>query len=115
VLQTNLLGPFRLTKALLPSMVLKGEGIVINISSDAAVTPYAKWGSYAVSKAGVDHMSRIFDEELKASRVRFLSIDPGDMNTPMHFAAVPEANPAELKAPDESARQILNLISQNDF
>jgi NAD(P)-dependent dehydrogenase (short-subunit alcohol dehydrogenase family) len=114
-LQTNLLGPFRLTKALLPSMLLRGHGIVVNISSDAAVNPYPKWGGYAISKAGVDHMSRIFDEELKDQGVRFLSIDPGDMKTPMHFAAIPDANPDNLRGPADSAHKILQLISRQDF
>ena len=114
-LQTNLLGPFRLSKALLPSMLLKGKGIVVNISTDAAINPYPKWGGYAVSKAGMDHMTRIFAEELKDEGVRFLSLDPGDMKTPMHFAAIPDANPDHLRDPADSARKILQLISRQDF
>lgn len=114
-LQTNLLGPFRLTKALLPSMLLRGQGLVINISSDAAINAYAKWGGYAVSKAAVDHMTRIFDEELKNQGVRFLALDPGDMKTPMHFAAIPDANPENLRDPADSAHKIIQLISNQDF
>jgi NAD(P)-dependent dehydrogenase (short-subunit alcohol dehydrogenase family) len=115
VLQTNLLGPFRLTKALLPSMLLKESGVVLNISSDAAINAYPKWGSYSVSKAAVDHMSRIFDEELKSQGVRFLSIDPGDMNTPMHFAAIPEADPQSLRNPDDSAASIIQILESEDY
>ena len=115
VLQTNLLGPFRLTKVLLPSMLLKESGVVVNISSDAAVNAYPTWGSYSVSKAAVDHLSRIFDVELQSQGVRFLSIDPGDMNTPMHFAAVPDANPKELRDPIDSAQKIIELIDAQDF
>lgn len=115
VLQTNLLGVFRLTKTILPSMLLKGQGTVINISSDAAVNAYSRWGSYSVSKAALDHLSHIFDEELKEQGVRFLSIDPGDMRTPMHFAAIPDANPDNLRDPKESAKQIINLVSGQDF
>ncbi len=115
VLQTNLLGVFRLTKALLPSMLLKHQGVVLNISSDAAINAYPRWGSYGVSKAALDHLSRIFDAELKDQGVRFLAIDPGDMNTPMHFAAVPNADPSKLRDPNESAERILNLISEENF
>ena len=115
VLQTNLVGPFRLSKVLLPSMLTRKKGVVVNVSSDAAVSPYPTWGSYAVSKAGVDQMSRIFDEELKPQGVRFLSIDPGDMNTPMHFAAIPDANPEDLRDPGDSAGKILDLIARQDF
>lgn len=114
-LQTNLLGAFRLTKILLPSMLIRQRGLVVNISSDAAITPYSHWGGYAISKAALDHMSRIFDTELKSQGVRFLSLDPGDMNTPMHFAAIPEANPNQLRKPQDSAAEILKLIATQDF
>ncbi len=115
VLQTNLLGPFRLTKALVPSMLLAENGLVVNISSDAAIHAYPGWGLYSVSKAALDHLTRLFDEELKSSGVRFLAIDPGDMHTPMHLAAVPDADVSELRHPDESARKILSLIASQDF
>lgn len=115
VLQTNVLGPFRLTKAIVPAMILKQQGLVVNISSDAAINAYPTWGSYSISKAAIDHQSRIFDEELKSQGVRFLSIDPGDMNTPMHFAAIPDANPADLKDPADSSHQILQFIGHQQF
>jgi NAD(P)-dependent dehydrogenase (short-subunit alcohol dehydrogenase family) len=118
VLQTNLIGPFRLTKALLPGMLLKQAGqakLVVNISSDAAISAYPTWGSYSVSKAALDHLSRIFDAELQAQGVRFLAIDPGDMDTPLHRAAVPDANPAELRDPADSARALIALIEAQDF
>ena len=115
VLQTNVIGPFRLTKALLPGMLLKQQGVVVNISSDAAVNAYSRWGSYGISKAAIDHQSRIFDEELKSQGIRFQSIDPGDMNTPMHFAAIPDAHPEDLRDPAESAAEILQLIARQDF
>jgi len=115
VLQTNVLGPFRLTKAILPGMLLKQKGIVVNISSDAAVNAYPEWGSYSISKAAIDHQSGIFDEELKDQGIRFLSVDPGDMNTPMHLAAIPDANPNELRDPADSAAQLIELISSEDF
>jgi NAD(P)-dependent dehydrogenase (short-subunit alcohol dehydrogenase family) len=110
VLETNLVGPFRLTKALVPSFLLKGEGTVVNISSDAAVSAYPAWGAYSVSKAALDHLTRIWSAELEGRGVRFLAVDPGDMDTPMHAAAVPDADRAKLRRPRESARRILALI-----
>lgn len=115
VLQTNVIGPFRLTKALLPGMLLKQAGLVVNISSDAAINAYPTWGSYSVSKAALDHLSRLFDAELKPQGVRFLAVDPGDMDTPLHRAAVPDANPADLRNPADSARALLALIESPDF
>ena len=111
-LSTNLLGPFRLTKALLGSLAASArEGrrpLVINISSDAAVSPYPNWGAYGASKAALHHLSRIWNEELAAEGVRIMSIDPGDMDTPLHALAVPDADPATLKRPDAAAREVIS-------
>src|SRR5262245_45606592 len=56
VLQVNVVGPFRLTKALAGSMALRGSGLVLHVSSDAAVEAYPQWGAYGVSKAALDHL-----------------------------------------------------------
>ena len=59
VLQTNLVGPFRLTKIVAGAMALRGSGLVVHVSSDAAVAAYPRWGPYGVSKAAQDHLNRI--------------------------------------------------------
>jgi NAD(P)-dependent dehydrogenase (short-subunit alcohol dehydrogenase family) len=114
-LATNVVGPFRLTKALLGALSASaraGSGaVVLNVSSDAAITPYPTWGAYGASKAALRHMSRIWDEELAEVGVRVLSIDPGDMDTPLHAAAVPDADPATLKRPETAARELANAIT----
>jgi NAD(P)-dependent dehydrogenase (short-subunit alcohol dehydrogenase family) len=83
-LATNLLGPFRLTRAVLGSLSAaareRGGAVVLNVSSDAAIEPYPTWGAYGASKAALRHLSRIWDKELAARRVRVLSLDPGDMD-----------------------------------
>jgi NAD(P)-dependent dehydrogenase (short-subunit alcohol dehydrogenase family) len=114
-LATNVLGPFRLTKALLgvlSSAAREGRGsVVLNVSSDAAVNPYPQWGAYGASKAALHHMSRIWNEELAAEGVRFLSLDPGDMDTPLHALALPDADPATLKRPEVAARELADAIA----
>ena len=113
-LETNVLGPFRLTKALLGALgasAREGRGaVVLNVSSDAAINPYAQWGAYGASKAALRHLSAIWNEELAAQGVRFLSLDPGDMDTPLHACAVPDADPATLKRPETSARELADAI-----
>ena len=109
VLQTNVSGPFRLTKALVPDMLLRKAGLVINVSSDAGAEAYPTWGAYGTSKAALNHMSRVFAEELKGSGVRFLCVDPGDMNTPMHFEAIPDADPSALLDPAVAAMKLIEL------
>ena len=112
---TNVIGPFRLTKALMGALAAsarEGRGaVVLNITSDAAINPYPGWGAYGASKAALHHLSRIWGEEHAADGVRFLSLDPGDMDTPMHAAAVPDADPATLKRPETSARELADAIA----
>ena len=108
-LAVNLLGPFRLTKALfgaLAASAREGRGaLVINISSDAAVNAYPGWGAYGASKAALRHLTAIWAEEAAADGVRFLSIDPGDMDTPLHALAVPDADPVDAEAPGGRRRR----------
>jgi NAD(P)-dependent dehydrogenase (short-subunit alcohol dehydrogenase family) len=84
---------------------------VLNVSSDAAITPYPQWGAYGASKAALRHMSRIWDEELSTEGVRVLSVDPGDMDTALHALAVPDADRATLKRPEAAAREIADAIA----
>jgi NAD(P)-dependent dehydrogenase (short-subunit alcohol dehydrogenase family) len=114
-LATNLVGPFRLTRALLGALAASARDgrrpAVINISSDAALTPYPTWGAYGASKAALLHLSRIWDEELSDDGIRVVSIDPGDMDTPLHALAVPGADRATLKRPGTAAREIAARIA----
>ena len=110
VLETNLIGPFRLTKIVAGAMALRGDGVVVHISSDAAVEPYPRWGAYGVSKAAQDHLSRIFAAELADTGVRVLAVDPGEMDTKMHADAVPDADRASLQRPADVAARIVEMI-----
>jgi NAD(P)-dependent dehydrogenase (short-subunit alcohol dehydrogenase family) len=114
---TNVLGPFRLTRVLLGTLAASaregGTPLVLNISSDAAVSAYAEWGAYGASKAALHHLSRIWNEELASEGIRVLSVDPGDMDTPLHALAVPGADRSQLKSPDTAAAEILDLIASH--
>jgi NAD(P)-dependent dehydrogenase (short-subunit alcohol dehydrogenase family) len=113
-LAVNLLAPFRLTKALfgaLAASARSGRGaVVINISSDAATTHYSGWGAYGASKAALRHLTGIWAEEAKTEGISFLSLDPGDMDTPLHALAVPDADPTTLRRPDDAAQDIIGSL-----
>jgi NAD(P)-dependent dehydrogenase (short-subunit alcohol dehydrogenase family) len=111
VLEVNLLGPFRLTKALGGSMALRRTGLVLALSSDAGVVGYPKWGAYGVSKAALDHLMRSWAAELREDGVRFLSVDPGEMDTRMHADADPGADRSRLAPPAEVAGLLADLIA----
>ena len=114
-LATNVLGPFRLTKTLLGSLASsarEGRGaVVLNVSSDAAINAYPRWGAYSASKAALHHLSRIWNEELATEGVHVLSLDPGDMDTPMYAAALPGADRSQLKPPAVAAREFADAIA----
>jgi NAD(P)-dependent dehydrogenase (short-subunit alcohol dehydrogenase family) len=111
---TNVIGPFRLTKALMGALAASAResrgAVVLNISSDAAINPYPGWGAYGSSKAALNHLSHIWGAEHANENVHFLSLDPGDMDTPLHAAAIPDGDPATLKRPQDSARELVDAI-----
>ncbi|MEO5823642.1 MAG: SDR family oxidoreductase [Vicinamibacteraceae bacterium] len=113
-LATNVVGPFRLTKALLGALAASAREarapLVVNISSDAAETPYANWGAYGTSKAALRHLSRIWRDELVGLGIDMVAIDPGDMDTPLHAAALPDADRSALKRPEQAAIEIADQI-----
>jgi NAD(P)-dependent dehydrogenase (short-subunit alcohol dehydrogenase family) len=113
-LAVNVLGPFRLTKTLFGALAASARdgraALVVNISSDAAVNAYPGWGAYGASKAALRHLTAIWAEEAKSHCVGFLSIDPGDMDTPLHAQAVPDADPSTLRSPGDSATEILEAM-----
>jgi NAD(P)-dependent dehydrogenase (short-subunit alcohol dehydrogenase family) len=111
-LAVNLVGPFRITKIVAGSMALRGRGVVVHVSSDAAVNGYPQWGAYGVSKAGLDHLARVWGAELASRGVRFFSVDPGEMRTAMHAAALPEADPRTLEDPDVVAARMVAMIRE---
>ncbi|HEY4160163.1 MAG TPA: SDR family oxidoreductase [Polyangiaceae bacterium] len=113
VLETNLLGPFRVSRAVAGSMALGAGGTIVHVSSDASVNAYERWGAYSVSKAALDHLARLWAAELGSHGVRSFSVDPGEMHTQMHADAVPEADPATLAEPNGVARRIVSLLESD--
>jgi len=110
-LAVNVVGPFRLTKAIAGSMVLRGGGAIVNITSDAATEAYPTWGAYGASKAALEQLGRIWAAELEGTGVRVLTVDPGEMDTVMHADAIPEADRTQLGDPARVAERIVGLLA----
>ena len=111
----NVLGPFRLTKLLAGAMTLRAGGVVVNITSDASVSAYPTWGAYGVTKAALDHLTRIWAAELETTGVKLLAVDPGEMDTRMHAEAMPDADRSTLHSPDVVADRIVRLVAKGDW
>jgi NAD(P)-dependent dehydrogenase (short-subunit alcohol dehydrogenase family) len=109
-LAVNVLGAFRLTKALAGAMVLRQRGTIVQVSSDAALEAYPRWGAYGASKAAADHVARTLAVELGAHGVRVITVDPGEMDTAMHRAADPDADATALARPEWVAARIVDIL-----
>lgn len=113
ILRVNAIAPLHLIQLLLPQMRERGEGTIVNISSDAGVNAYPGWGGYGASKAALEHLSRTLIAELEDSGVRVLTVDPGDMNTTMHQLAEPGVDLSDLPKPELVAPAIISFL-END-
>lgn len=107
VLEVNLIAPLAVLQELLPLMRIPG-GVVMNITSDAAVEGYAGWGGYGSSKAALEQLSRILAAEHPDLRIYW--VDPGDMNTRMQQEAFPNEDISDRPLPESSVPGILTLI-----
>ena len=110
VLRVNVLAPVHLAQLVLPGMRSRGEGVIINVSSDAGVESYAGWGGYGASKAALEHLSRTLAAELEGTGIRVYVVDPGDMNTAMHQLAEPGVDLSGLPGPELSAPAFAHLV-----
>ena len=106
-LETNVVAPHALTRLLLPQLSAD-RGIVLNLSSDAAVEPYEGWGAYGSSKAALDQLTRILGVEQPGLRV--YAVDPGDMRTQMHQDAFPGEDISDRPEPATVVPHLLALL-----
>lgn len=111
VLDVNLTGALIPILAVLPGMRKVGRGSIINVSSGVANVARARWGAYAVSKWGVEALSRNLAVEEAAAGVRVNIVDPGRLRTEMRRAAYPEEDPKRPEPPEAAVGVFLWLAS----
>ena len=99
VYAVNVFAPLALVQAALP-LLRESSGLVVNVSSDAAVGGYAGWGGYGSSKAALDLISRTLGEELREQGVAVVAVDPGDLRTQMHQEAFPGEEISDRPLPE---------------
>ena len=107
VYEVDVLAPIALTQALLPALTT-ASGVLINISSDAAVEAYETWGGYGSAKAALDHATRVLAAEHPALAV--YAVDPGDLRTAMHQAAFPGEDISDRPEPATVVPAFLQLL-----
>ena len=82
-IQINLVGAFHGVRAVLPGMIARGGGTIINISSGAAHRPLEGWSAYCTGKAGLAMMTQAIALENAAHRIRVFGFAPGTVDTEM--------------------------------
>lgn len=99
VYRVNVVAPVAIVQELLPYLE-RAHGLVVNISSDAAIGGYPGWGGYGASKAALDLVSRTLAAELRDRGISVVSVDPGDLRTEMHQAAFPGEDISDRPLPE---------------
>jgi NAD(P)-dependent dehydrogenase (short-subunit alcohol dehydrogenase family) len=107
----NLRGPFLCLRAVLPHMLARREGSIINVSSGAGKREAPLWGPYAVSKFGVEGLTLVAAGEARGHGVRVNAVNPGGARTTMRAMAYPGEDPTTLPAPEELTGVFVYLAS----
>jgi NAD(P)-dependent dehydrogenase (short-subunit alcohol dehydrogenase family) len=106
VYRVNVLAPLALVQLALPRFVDGAR--ILNVTSDAAIEPYERWGGYGSSKAALDQVTAILAVEHPELRV--YAVDPGDMRTRMHQEAFPGEDISDRPEPETSVPGLVALI-----
>jgi NAD(P)-dependent dehydrogenase (short-subunit alcohol dehydrogenase family) len=99
VLEINTVAPLALVQALRPWLA-EARGLVVNITSDAALGGYPGWGGYGASKAALELLSLTLANELREEGIAAVAVDPGDMRTQMQQDAFPGEDISDRPLPD---------------
>ena len=108
-LEVNVVAPLALVQALLP-LLRDSRGVLVDLSSDAATSPYPTWGVYGATKAALDQITAVLGEE--EPDVRAYALDPGDMRTRMHQDAFPGEDISDRPLPETVVPALLRLLDE---
>ena len=111
VLRINLTGIFLITRAVLPGMIARNAGSIINVTSGVGRRGKARWGAYAVSKAGLEGFTQVLSDEVREAGIRVNCVNPSATRTRMRAAAYPAEDPQTLPTPEQVVPLFLYLAS----
>ena len=111
VIRINLTGLFLITHEVLPIMLARRSGSIINVTSGVGRMGKAKWGAYAVAKAGLEGFTQVLADEVKSLGIRVNSVNPAATRTRMRAAAYPTEDPLTLPSAESITPIFVHLAS----
>ena len=111
VIRINLTGLFLITHEVLPIMLARRSGSIINVTSGVGRMGKAKWGAYAVAKAGLEGFTQVLADEVKSLGIRVNSVNPAATRTRMRAAAYPTEDPLTLPSAESNTPIFVHLAS----
>jgi NAD(P)-dependent dehydrogenase (short-subunit alcohol dehydrogenase family) len=109
VYEVDVLAPLALIQSL-AARLTTADGMIVDISSDAAVEPYPGWGGYGSAKAALDQLTAVLGAEEPG--LRCYAFDPGDMRTQMHQDAFPGEDISDRPEPETVVPALLRLLDE---
>ncbi len=112
-LDVNLTGPFLCIQAVLPSMMARKSGRIINVSSVAGLKPIADQSAYCASKYGLNGLTKVLALELRPHGIGVHAICPGGVDTQLARENMPDRDKSNWLQPEDIAHAALFLATQS--
>lgn len=112
IVKTNLFGPYYVTRAILPGMMTKENGDIINVSSTAGLKGNAVTSAYSASKAGLIGLSESLMFELRKHNIRVATLSPSTIASEMSkdVLKITDGNPEKVLQPEDFAELIVDIL-----
>ena len=115
IVKTNLFGPYYVSRAVVPGMVEKNAGDIINVSSTAGLKGNAVTSAYSASKAGLIGLSESLMFELRKKNIRVTTLTPSTIASDMSkdVLKITDGNPDKVLQPEDFAELIVDILKFN--
>ncbi len=113
VMDLNVTANYRLIRTLDPLLKASDNGRVVFVTSGVTKDFKAYWGEYAVSKAALEALAKVYAAECANTNVKVNILDPGRVRTAMRSQAYPGEDPQKRPHPDEIAHHFLKLVAND--
>jgi short-subunit dehydrogenase len=111
IIKTNLLGSVYAIQSVLPSMIAKKSGTILNISSVASIKTLKGSSIYSASKAGLLQYSRVLREEVRGHNIKVIDVLPGATETPIWDEKVRNRHRERMMQPSDVAELVVKLLT----